>query len=84
VTHRLDVHRQRSSAVLEFQGALDAGALAALRASVALAREAGLRARIVLRSGTEVERCCLPALRALDAELVAESPYLASWLRDSE
>ncbi|HEY6004643.1 MAG TPA: hypothetical protein VIV57_17345 [Anaeromyxobacter sp.] len=83
MTHRLDIHQQDRSVVLEFQGLLDAGALAELRASVALARENGAGARIVLRAGTEVERCCLPALRDIDAEVVAEAAYLASWLHDS-
>ncbi|HEY6100105.1 MAG TPA: hypothetical protein VIW03_11780, partial [Anaeromyxobacter sp.] len=81
-THRLDIHRKDRSLVLEFQGLLDARALAGLRSSIASAREAGIPARIVLRSGTEVERSCLAELRALDAELTAEAAYLASWLDD--
>jgi hypothetical protein len=36
--------------------------------------------RVVLREGSEVERSCLAELRALDAELVAEAPYLEAWL----
>lgn len=83
MTHRLDIHESRRAHVLEFQGLLDAAALAGLRAALAAAQERGASARIVLRAGTEVERSCLPALRAIGAEVIAEAPYLASWLRDS-
>jgi hypothetical protein len=80
VTHRLDVHTEGSVVVFELHGLLDEAALASLRAALDFARESGAAARIVLRAGSEVERSCLAALRALEAELVAESPYLASWL----
>ncbi len=84
VTHRLDIHRQDRAAVLEFQGLLDPTALDGLRVCVSQIRASGARPRIVLREGTEVERCCVAALRALGAELVAEPPYLAAWLRETK
>jgi hypothetical protein len=84
VTHRLDVRRDRRTLVLEFQGLLDAAALAGLRTALAASLEGGARARIVLRAGTEVERACLAELGAMGAEVVAEAPYLASWLRDAK
>jgi hypothetical protein len=80
VTHRLDIRKQGRTVVFELHGFLDGAALASLRASVEFVRASGASARVVLRTGTEVERSCLSELRALDAELVAESPYLASWL----
>lgn len=80
VTHRLDIRTLERTVVFELQGLLDRAALASLRAALASARESGARARIVLKAGAEVERSCLPELRALDAELVAESAYLASWI----
>jgi hypothetical protein len=80
VTHRLEIRKQDGTVVFELQGVLDRAAMASLRASLEFARANGASARVVLRAGTEVERSCLPELRALDAELVAESPYLASWL----
>jgi hypothetical protein len=82
VTHRLDIHREGRTTVLEFQGLLDATALAGLRASVSQARANGARPRVLLREGTEVERCCVAALRALGADVVAEPAYLAAWLRE--
>jgi hypothetical protein len=85
VTHRLDIHGSDGDAVvLEFQGLLDAGALEGLRAAVASARLRAARARVVLRVGTDVDRACLPALRALGAEVTAEAAYLASWLENEE
>jgi hypothetical protein len=78
MTHRLDFQKRDGATVIEFQGLLDPAALDVLRAAVARVPE-GL-ARIVLRAGSEVERACLPGLRALDAEVVAESPYLARWI----
>lgn len=83
MTHRLDIHRQDRTAILEFQGLLDAAALEGLRARVSQIVASGARPRIVLREGTEVERCCLAALRALGAEIVAEPAYLAAWLRET-
>jgi hypothetical protein len=80
VTHRLDIRKQGCTVVFELHGLLDRAALASLRASLDFARASGARARVVLRAGSEVERSCLAELRTLDAELVAESPYLASWL----
>jgi hypothetical protein len=80
VTHRLDVHKGDRSVVLEFQGLLDAAALAALRAAVVQGRAGGGAVRIELRPGTEIERSCLSALRTIDAEVVADSAYLARWI----
>jgi hypothetical protein len=83
VTHRLDIRQAAQALVLEFEGLLDLDALAALHAVVAAARDGGRTVRIVLRHGTEVERPCVAALRALGAEVVAEAPYLARWLGGS-
>jgi hypothetical protein len=80
VTHRLEIRKQDRTVVFELHGLLDAGALASLRAALEFARASGAAARVVLRAGSEVERSCLAGLRELDAEIVAESPYLASWL----
>jgi hypothetical protein len=80
VTHRLDIRKQDRTVVFELHGLVDGAALASLRAALDFARSSGVPARVVLREGSEVERCCLPELRALDAEVVAESPYLASWI----
>jgi hypothetical protein len=84
VTHRLDIHRQDQTTVLEFQGLLDATALAGLRACVSQALASGARPQILLREGTEVERRCLAELRAIGVEVFAEAAYLAAWLRDSK
>jgi hypothetical protein len=83
VTHRIDVGRREGAITFEVQGLLDAEALAALEASVAAAVGSGSSVRVVLKVGTEVDRACLPLLRALDAELVTESPYLARWVAGS-
>lgn len=80
MTHRLDFRELGGATVLEFQGLLDQAALQVLRAAVA-GTPRGL-ARIVLRAGSEVERDCLPGLRGLEAEVVAESPYLARWISE--
>jgi hypothetical protein len=84
MAYRLDIHGQDGALVLQFQGLLDADALAGLRASLARARQNGTRARIVLRAGSEVERSCLAELRALGVEVTAEAAYLATWLRAAE
>lgn len=81
VTHRLVVTKQGRTVVFELHGLVDAGALASLRAALDFAREGGAGARVVLKAGAEVERSSLGALRALEAELVAESPYLAAWIQ---
>jgi hypothetical protein len=76
----MDVRREGETVLFEFQGLLDAAALASIDAAVAFARAGGGQVWIVLRAGTEVERSCLPGLRALDGKVVAESPYLARWI----
>lgn len=81
VTHRLVVSTQDRTVVFELHGLVDAAALASLRAALDFAREGGAGARVVLKAGAEVERSCLGALRALEVELVAESPYLAAWIQ---
>jgi hypothetical protein len=83
VTHRIDVCRREGAVTFEVQGLLDAPALAALEASVAAAVGSGSPVRVVLKIGTDVDRTCLPLLRALHAEVVAESPYLARWIAGS-
>jgi hypothetical protein len=83
VTHRIDVARQGATITFAVEGLLDAAAVAALQASVAAARAAGGAVRIVLKAGTQVDRECLAALRALEADLAAESPYLARWIAGS-
>jgi hypothetical protein len=80
VTHRIDVRNEGETVLFEFHGLLDAEAMASIDAAVAFARTRGGAVRIVLRAGTEVERALLPGLRALDATVVAESPYLARWI----
>lgn len=80
VTHRLDVHHRDRTVVFELNGLVDEAALASVRAALDFARESGAEARLVLRAGAEVERSCLPALKTLGVELVAESPYLAAWI----
>ncbi len=84
MTHKLDVSRRDRTVVLDFQGLLDAAALEPLEAAVGIARADGARARIVLRAGTEVERSCLSRLAAIEAEVVAEVPYLARWLEEAK
>ncbi len=83
MTHLLDVARRERTVVLEFQGLLDAAALAPLEEAVAIAAANGSRPRIVLRQGTEVDRSCLLRLVALEAEIVAEAAYLALWIREA-
>lgn len=82
MTHRVDISKAQQLVTFEFQGLLDAAALEELRAGVQLAASRGAAARVVLREGTEVERSCVPDLRALPAEVVAESRYLARWIRE--
>ena len=79
MAHRVDVGCADGCRILEFQGLLDPDALAMVRAA---AGPPGAAVRLVLRAGTEVDRACLEGLRALGAEIVAESPYLARWLSD--
>jgi hypothetical protein len=81
VTHRIEVSTQDRLVVFEVHGLVDEAALASLDASIAFARQSGAAARVVLRAGTEVERSCLPGLRALDAEIDTDSPFLAAWLK---
>jgi hypothetical protein len=83
VTHRIEVSTRDRHVVFDVHGLVDEAALANLEASIAFARRSGASARVVLRTGAEVERSCLPRLRALDAEIVTESPFLAAWLRTS-
>jgi hypothetical protein len=81
VTHRLEIRDADDTTVsLEFQGLLDTAALRSLEAFLISARGEGTKVRLVLRSGTEVERSVLPVLRLLDVTLEIESPYLARWL----
>jgi hypothetical protein len=81
VTHRLDIRETPSSVTLEFEGFLDPAALEKLRAALESAAARGAAVRVVLREGTDVDRACVDGLRALAAEVVAESPYLARWIR---
>lgn len=84
MTHRIHrVSPPEQAVVLEFQGLLDAAALAPLEDAVAIAAANGCRARIVLREGSEIDRACLARLAALDAEIVAETPYLARWIAEA-
>jgi hypothetical protein len=83
VTHRLDIQRTRQAVTFEFQGHLDPAAFEELRAGVERAASGGVAVRVLLREGTEVERACVAGLRALGAELVAESAYLARWIGGS-
>lgn len=80
VTHRIDVGREGGTITFQVHGLLDAPALAALHASATAARASGSAVRIVLKAGAQVDWECLPALRALDADVVAESQYLARWI----
>ena len=80
MTHRLDIQRTRQAVTYEFQGLLDPAAFEELRADVERAVADGVSVRVHLREGTEVERACVAGLRALGAELVAESAYLARWI----
>jgi hypothetical protein len=81
VTHRLDIRPTPQAFTLEFEGLLDPAAFRELRGAVARGAASGAPVRLVLRAGTEVERACVDELRALGAEVVAESAYLARWLR---
>lgn len=80
MTHRIDMRQDQETVVFELHGLVDADALSSLRSTVSLVRRGGAPVRVVLRAGAEVERSCLPGLRVLDADVVAESPYLARWL----
>jgi hypothetical protein len=80
VTHRITVLDEADTVRFEFHGLLDPAALASLEAAVAFARRSGAAVRVVLRSGTEVDRSVVPELRTLDVTLDVESPYLARWL----
>jgi hypothetical protein len=82
VTHRIDVGRHGGTITFEIQGLLDAPALAALQSSVAAAKANGSAVVVVLRAGTQVDRGCLPELRAMGAALTAESPYLVRWIAE--
>ncbi len=78
--YRIDTLRADLATVLAFQGLLDTGALADLRARIA---GLGNPVRLVLRAGTEVDPACIASLRRLPvAGLVAESPYLSRWLSE--
>lgn len=79
MTHRLDIRKAARLVTIEFHGLLDAVALEDLQQAVARAAPGG-PVRVVLREGTEIERGCVADLRALEAELVAESAYLARWI----
>lgn len=84
VTHRVDIQRSPTTVTFEFQGLLDAAAFEELRAGVERAAAGGAAVRVLLREGSEVERGCVAGLRALAAELVAESRYLARWIGGGE
>jgi hypothetical protein len=81
VTHRLDVRKNDRSTSFDFQGLLDAAAFEELRVRVRAAVKGGAAVRVVLREKTDVERACVEGLRALEVEVVAESAYLARWIR---
>jgi hypothetical protein len=81
VTHRLEIQRQQNAVIFEFQGLLDAEAFEKLRVGVRLAAKGGAAVRVLLREGTDVDRECVEGLRALEAEVIAESAYLARWIR---
>ena len=66
---------------LSAQGLLDADAFEKLRVGVRLAAKGGAAVRVLLREGTDVDRECVERLRALEAEVIAESAYLARWIR---
>ena len=83
MTHLLDVARGQKTVVLQFQGLLDAAALSPLESAVSVAVADGARVSVLLGEGTEVDRACLPRLAALEAEIVAESPYLARWIAEA-
>lgn len=81
MTHRLDIRDAPHAVTLHFQGLLDLVALEKLRAASQAAAVNGTPVRIVLREGTDVDRACVDGLRALAADVVAESAYLARWIR---
>lgn len=84
MTHRFHCACCRDhTVVLHFQGLLDLAALAPLEEAVRVAAANDSRTRIVLREGSEVDRACLPRLAALEAEIVAEAPYLARWIAEA-
>jgi hypothetical protein len=84
MTHRIDQRSAgRGVTTLDVQGVVDTAAVEQLRVAVGGVKANGGTARIVLRSGVEVDRACLAELSRLDAGLVAESPYLARWIADS-
>lgn len=66
----------RSGTAIHFEGLLDDEALAFLKAQPPATR-------VVLHQGTEVSLECLERLRTLDLEIVAESPFLSRWLKQS-
>ncbi len=84
MAHRIEVRAGEGLTTFEFHGLLDPAALRELLASADLAAANAAAIRIVLRAGTEVDRACLPALCALEAEIAAESPYLARWVSDAK
>ncbi len=66
----------RSGIAIHFEGLLDDEALAFLKTLPPATL-------LVLCQGTEVSLECIERLRALDLEIVAESPFLSRWLKQS-
>jgi hypothetical protein len=76
---RIEVRDTAAQLRIEFQGALDLGALAEVAAIVR--KSAGRDVTLVLERGTEVDPECIEPLRRLEGVAVLpESAFLARWL----
>ncbi len=88
MTHRIEITRDEQTVRIEFEGALDAKALADILSSIEeTRRRGGKRIALVLRPGTEISRDCIEPLRMIDGfeGLTVEpmSPFLARWLKQT-
>lgn len=81
MTYRIDAREESGTVVLEVQGQLDRGAFSDVRARLTAPVLRGLRVRLVLRLGTEVELGCVEELAGLEGvDVIAEAPFLKRWL----
>ena len=85
VSHRIEIESGPQGALrIVFEGLLDAAAVGELTAACETRTPRGPRAVVVLRAGSVIDHPQLESLRSLDAEVVAESPYLARWLAEAD
>ena len=81
MTYKIQMNGRQDERTLAFEGTLDRAALADLIARCKAAHQQGIRLRVWLRAGTQVEAGVLDELVQVEGiSLSAEAPYLARWI----